>query len=377
MQVYSKTGKRWSHDYKFEIVSTLDKVNLNNTNTTYYHHTYDNQMEKVPLFDAVNLEHWNHIRQNKNVCLVHENDSEPFSIAFAMDVLKTIQTHNLTLSDLKIIVMDENHKNFLENFLAAYNCCTNIIVSNYLLNTVKLPKLFTNDTTYKFSSLSRNYRNWRLKLYVSLLEKGILSKYFVYSFFNIWPYANPPTVFSTEHMVEDLKKINNSDISQEVKSWITSCPHELLAGNSKIDNKWSNVTYKAIQSADFHVVVETHYDQSYYTPYKNFDRSFAPSCITEKTYKAIACKRPFIEFSTPYILEDLRSLGFKTFSPWIKEDYDLEIDNYKRLNMIIDEIERICNLSTIDYAILVHECNEIAEYNFNILLEKKNEKHKL
>jgi hypothetical protein len=377
MRVYSKTGKRWSHDYKFEKVYTLDKVDLTSTNTIYYHHPYDSLMERVPLLDSLNLENWEHIKAHKHVCLIHDNDSETFTITFAEDVLKTIQKYNLTSDDLKIIVMDENHKAFLENFLKDRGCQANITVCNYLLNHIKTPKLFTNDTTHKFSSLSRNYRNWRLKLYASLLENDILSKHFVYSFFNIWPYDTPPKVFSKEYMINDLKTITDSSISQELENWITACPHELSSTNSGIENKWSNITYDAIQSSDFHVVIETHYDQSYYTSHNVFSRSFAPSSITEKTYKAIACKRPFIEFSTPYILEDLRKLGFKTFSPWIKEGYDLEIDNHKRLNMIVAEIERICNLSSVDYAILVHECKEITEYNFKVLLEKKNAQRNL
>jgi hypothetical protein len=372
MQVYSKTGKKWSHDYRFENVSTLDNADLTSTDTIYYHHPYDSLMERVPLSDSLNLENWEHIKTHKNVCLIHDNDSETFDISFAEEVLKTIQTYNLTVDDLKLIVMDENHKKFIDNFLKDYGCHANITVVNYLLNNVESPRSFNIETTYKFSSLSRNYRNWRLKLYASLLEKDILSNHFVYSFFNIWPYENPPKKFSKEYMIADLEKIGHFDISKKLNKWLSRCPHEIASGNSNVQDKWSNITYNTIQSSDFHIVIETHYDQSYYTSHNVFNRSFAPSSITEKTYKAIACKRPFIEFSTPYILEDIRALGFKTFSPFIDESYDLEIDNHKRLNMIVTEIERICNLPENDYAVIVNGCKEITEYNFNVLLEKKN-----
>jgi hypothetical protein len=76
-------------------------------------------------------------------------------------------------------------------------------------------------------------------------------------------------------------------------------------------------------------------------------------------------------FATPFFLEDMQNLGYKTFSPYIDESYDTEVDNYKRLNMIVQEVNRICNLSKEDYDTLISNCKEIAEYNFAILTAHK------
>jgi hypothetical protein len=43
-------------------------------------------------------------------------------------------------------------------------------------------------------------------------------------------------------------------------------------------------------------------------------------------------------------LKELKKLGFKTFSPYICEDYDNELDPEKRFNMIISEIERLSKI---------------------------------
>jgi hypothetical protein len=77
-------------------------------------------------------------------------------------------------------------------------------------------------------------------------------------------------------------------------------------------------------------------------------------------------------FSTPYFLADVRQLGFETFSPYINEDYDIETDNQKRLNMIVDEIERITNLPADEYNTLVENCHSIAVRNQQKLLFKKD-----
>ena len=131
----------------------------------------------------------------------------------------------------------------------------------------------------------------------------------------------------------------------------------------------------AIQSADFHLMVETHFDQRSFTGQFEFDRKFGPSSITEKAYKAIACSRPFITFATPYFLEDLRNLGYKTFSPYIDESYDTEVDNVKRLNLIVAEVQRICKLSDDDYSQLVANCRSIAEFNQTYFKNRKNSRH--
>jgi hypothetical protein len=103
-----------------------------------------------------------------------------------------------------------------------------------------------------------------------------------------------------------------------------------------------------------------------------YSRDFSPSSITEKAYKPIACSTPFIAFATPNWLEDLRALGFKTFAPFINEDYDTETDSNKRLNMIVAEIERICSLDAESYKELVENCKSIAIQNLQILKDKQN-----
>lgn len=370
MPVYSKSGKQWSHDYVFKDIENLNNVKFDD-NVIFYHHPYDDLMEGIPLHDALNGACWMHLKKNPTSILIHDNDSETFDIRFASDVVKTIKLHEINPAQLRIIVMDENHKAFLENVLSNNNISgVDIRVSNYLLNQVSLPTQNLKPIK-KFSSLSRNYRDWRLRLYVELVKKDILDNEFIYSFFNIWPYDDPPKVYSVQTMIDDLSKIGFTEINKPVKKWLKGCPHELDKTNNVL-NKWSNITYDTIMSSNIHIIIETHYDQKAFSQDKEYDRSFAPSSITEKAYKPIACKRPFIAFSTPHWLEDLRKLGFKTFAPYINESYDAVEDNNIRLNMIVDEIDRISKLPAKQFNDVVAGCQEVAEYNYNILVEKKN-----
>jgi hypothetical protein len=67
--------------------------------------------------------------------------------------------------------------------------------------------------------------------------------------------------------------------------------------------------------------------------------------LTEKVFKPIANFQPFLFVAYPGALALLQSLGFKTFAPFINEDYDKEKDNALRLRMIYKEIDRISRMS--------------------------------
>lgn len=94
--------------------------------------------------------------------------------------------------------------------------------------------------------------------------------------------------------------------------------------------------------------------------------------ITEKTFKAITCEHPFILATLPNTLPLLHQLGYKTFSPWIDESYDSETDDYKRMLLIVKEVQRLCNLSGEDLRHFLVECKKIVNHNIQNLMNKKN-----
>ena len=111
-------------------------------------------------------------------------------------------------------------------------------------------------------------------------------------------------------------------------------------------------TIKLNQEALWHVVTETvfYYDKLH---------------LTEKIFKPIVHHRPFILVGAPGNLAYLKSYGFKTFDKWINEDYDNEKDPTKRIEMIVAEIKKLCNLSIGEINIMYQEMKEVLDYNFN------------
>lgn len=118
----------------------------------------------------------------------------------------------------------------------------------------------------------------------------------------------------------------------------------ISSSDSSAEYSWEDINQSAIQ-----VVAETVFDDRIH--------------LTEKTLRPIACGQPFILVAGPGSLKYLKSYGYKTFSPWINEDYDNEVGSTKRLQMIVAEMKRIEHLADLDKNNLIKQCLKISKYN--------------
>ena len=132
----------------------------------------------------------------------------------------------------------------------------------------------------------------------------------------------------------DIKNlINKTDYNKLCKHWPNTLDeHNITQGlygkhfsGYPFDKKLYLDTY-------FSVVSETH------SGAHNCNKQFFP---TEKIYKAIINCHPFIILSTQNFLHELKEQGYKTFEPYINENYDFEPDAYKRMNLAIDQVEHL------------------------------------
>ena len=96
--------------------------------------------------------------------------------------------------------------------------------------------------------------------------------------------------------------------------------------------------------------------------------------LTEKTAAPLWNLHPFIIISAPFTLKKLHELNFKTFHPFIDENYDNETDNAKKMNMIFDELDKFREKSIEELREWWKEIIPILEHNqnnfFNISKEK-------
>ena len=91
--------------------------------------------------------------------------------------------------------------------------------------------------------------------------------------------------------------------------------------------------------------------------------------ISEKVWKPIIHKHPFILFGCVNTLAHLQHWGFKTFGEtgWIDESYDTIKDPYKRYNMVMEQILFLCNLSDEKKIDFMFNASKIVNHNFQHL----------
>jgi len=88
--------------------------------------------------------------------------------------------------------------------------------------------------------------------------------------------------------------------------------------------------------------------------------------VTEKSFKPIIYKRPFVLVGSPGCLNNLKSFGFKTFNQYWDESYDLIEDPEKRMLAILEIIEFVCAKSIDELQKLCYDMKNILEHNFNL-----------
>jgi hypothetical protein len=121
----------------------------------------------------------------------------------------------------------------------------------------------------------------------------------------------------------------------------------------------------------FNFVIEGSYDKPIPRIYN--DPAGEVVHITEKTYRNIVYKKPFIILGQPRQLEFLHKLGYKTFSPIINESYDTYDDPAERFYMVMKEVKRLCSKSNKELVNIFKDLNDILDYNYNLYFSKKLE----
>ena len=119
-----------------------------------------------------------------------------------------------------------------------------------------------------------------------------------------------------------------------------------------------------------------HYDTSPTWPYEQTFFSLVSEThfvqdtlnLSEKLYKSMANNHLFIVVGTYGTLKSLQERGFKTFEPYIDESYDKEKDPYKRIKMIVIEVERLCKLSDREMKEIIVKTEEVVKYNYDTLI---------
>ena len=88
-------------------------------------------------------------------------------------------------------------------------------------------------------------------------------------------------------------------------------------------------------------------------------------CITEKTMRPIVHKRMFVILGPPGIIARMHDKGFRTFAPFINEEYDTIADPHERMQAIVDELIRISKFSIDNIRKTMLQYKSILQHNYD------------
>lgn len=233
------------------------------------------------------------------------------------------------------------------NFYGWYFFAHGLIALDWFRNLKYLPAKYEFSKVFIcFNNMVNGNRNYRLTLVANLLEQqldkfGYISvnkndlknkiKKEIFSENNLLSSKSKKQIFQQLYKIEHSLEIDKQDITGELSAY---------------DN------LEVLSSAFVHVVTETIF-------YEN------KLHLTEKIFKPIVARRPFILVGAVGNLKYLKSYGFKTFDKWIDESYDSETDPEVRISMIVSELEKLCKLSDSQLKQIQKEMHAIIEHNFN------------
>lgn len=95
--------------------------------------------------------------------------------------------------------------------------------------------------------------------------------------------------------------------------------------------------------------------------------------LHSSTYNPIYCGHPYIGFGPYNHLQNLKQLGFKTFSKWWDESYDNYDHHVDRLDKILKLVEELYKYSKSDMLEMYKEMKPVLQHNSNLIKNSKYE----
>ena len=305
--------------------------------------------------------------QNKEVFLVLDNAYEGFT-----DVIDSIYTDVIEQYSIpyeQVIVVSGNYDllNCMQSYaqekskpeikIDFFNFWEwNIIFEYGRLRQKFLPTLQKIEYNKKFLCLNRRWRTHRCLLLTLLKEKNLIEKGYVSFKDNL----DGTTWDNAWHAMREQYSYHPETVEIIERNY--------QAINSMLPLDLDNVALTPASNYEMLLYpgMDTFYVDTYFSVVTdvNTNRHIEGRFLTEKIFKPIALRHPFIVWGADKTLEALRLLGYKTFEGIIDESYDNESNEITRVNMIVNEIERLSNLTGSELENFLIKAQEICFYNY-------------
>jgi hypothetical protein len=275
--------------------------------------------------------------ENGKLTLVIYLDQEPNSldnISVLYDFCKKRKITNffIYVNVMPTLITDEEKKYRIRYAYRFYNLAIKSLNMDYLFDRSIKPEPNVDYIFNVFGWMGNNY-DFRSAMVYVLLKLDLHKK-------NLISHNNElaiDTTFTTE--TESIKKIcSKFDYSQFKKA------HDLISE-------------KLIQHTKLSLVLEAYFD----------DEHTDGVYLTEKSFRPIYYKKPFLILGQQGSLLELRKRGFKTFNFILDEWYDM-LDNDNRFKRVLEQVLYLNLIEKGELNFKIERCEDIVDYNYNHML---------
>ena len=372
--------KEWHKDHQTPVITFMHDWNEDNNDYYVIEFRKSPVLGLIPLEELLTEQQLNKLKQsNSNFYLVVANSHEAF-LSCVQDVYSglvdrySIPAHKIILMtgafeagklNEEIVAERDNQDSIKIKIIVDFEKGAQNTLE-YFLGHKKLKFAKTLEQKHYDKSFLNFNRRWRhhRPLFVAMLKmEGLLDKGLV-SFGPSddnrgWDETHPTLV----HM---LRQDGHRDLARKLdnmKKELERMPPMYLDHKELVTNRAEFLAQDDWMYADtyFSLVSETHY----------FERDEEHGIFfSEKVFKPISFRHPFILIAPCGSLAALKSIGYKGFAPYINEDYDKIKNDVNRMEAIIKETKRLDALEGDELTEWLHQCKKICDYNFNVLYKK-------
>lgn len=212
---------------------------------------------------------------------------------------------------------------------------------------------------YKFSGFNRliSYQRIYRPVLTAMVTDIVEPKYLRWSCSLIDPANRRHVLEQTDTQIPDHHKKLLERYKGQKNPVRINMNFSELDDKKNIQNTSPSSNAEYFRSTFCHIVTETlFYDSTVH--------------LTEKSFRPIVNRRPFILAGPPGSLAYLRSYGFKTFSDFWDESYDQETDPHKRLDLIQKLIADLNKLDLDQMESLLKKMNDVLSHNYEHFYNK-------
>jgi hypothetical protein len=225
-----------------------------------------------------------------------------------------------------------------------------------------------------FLCMNRVLRPHRLMLVSLLLAKNMVSNSF-YSFFPLGSHSGNATSHQVDGTLSELSRLLSPDtfamVNSSYRKHESMFPLTLNIESSNNKNFLDANDIYLFQNSYFSLVTETFFFRR--EMYNTIDEQTI--FFTEKIFKPILMHHPFMVVSRPGTLHYLRKIGYKTFSPYVDESYDLVEDDQARMMAVVKEVERLSAFTTEQWLEWQQNVKATVDYNYDTIMNKAHHKY--